>query len=206
MIYWLTHAGGYGMDQGLELISDQEGSVYMTGLFSGVAHFGDQHIESQGKADVFVAKYTGTIDPLWIKRAGGNYLDYGYSISKDSQDALYICGNFQEEAAFGNHIIEGVGGMDMFVAKLSQEDESVPEHSMGAIILSPNPNTGNFEIKLPPVAKNKTLVIYDLKGKMVFHQDIKAYSNTVEILTNLTPGTYVLEITGTSFRQKLLIQ
>ena len=145
------------MDQALDLVTDQNGFSYVTGFFSGEVHFGDLVLESQGKADVFVVKYNWSGESMWVKRAGGNQLDYGYGISMDNNDALYLCGNFQEEDAFGEHVVEGVGGMDMFVAKLLIDGDGIPENLGETILISPNPNDGHFEVIIP--SSNKALTI-----------------------------------------------
>src|SRR5215475_14318515 len=64
-------SGGSGSDAGNAVKTDQLGNQYVTGSFSASAQFGSQTLDSQGGADVFLAKYGPGGHLLWIVQAGG---------------------------------------------------------------------------------------------------------------------------------------
>lgn len=205
-VQYLVKGGGYGMDQAMDLVTDQHGYAYMTGFFSGEVHFGNLVLESFGKSDICIVKYNWAGEALWAKRAGGHFLDYGYGISNDTLGALYVCGNFQEGASFDDHSIEGVGGMDMFIAKLLHTGDFIPEHGGGTLFISPNPNNGRFELAIPKNKNSLTLTIYDMQGKKVMEKQLEGQNENINLSLELPLGTYILTIPENQSSQKLIIQ
>ena len=56
-IVWIRLMGGTGLDRGLDIITDDNDDIIVTGFFSGTATFGTTTLVSSGFTDVFVAKY-----------------------------------------------------------------------------------------------------------------------------------------------------
>ncbi|MBL8000816.1 MAG: hypothetical protein JNL05_02535 [Flavobacteriales bacterium] len=106
--------------------TDDLGNSYAAGSFYGTVTFGAlPPITSVGQSDVFVVKYDNQGVPLWVVRAGGNNFDDAYDLALDGTGGVVITGYFQSAtAAFGTTTLTKVGGMDVFVAKLSATDGS----------------------------------------------------------------------------------
>ena len=206
---WLKNAGGYGMDKAFDLYTDNNGNSFVTGFFSGEAEFGGHVLESEGKADIFIAKYNWAGEVIWAKRAGGEYLDYGYSISNGNPEngILYICGNYQEDATFDDIVLTNWGGVDMFVAKLNHDNDFVNESTNKIINTFPNPSNGTFIINLEESTnKDITIKIYSTDGKLVIEKHISNVKHSTEIKTDLTSGVYNLHIPELSLNSKLIIK
>lgn len=205
---WIRKGGGYGNDQGFDLFTDAGGNSFVTGFFSNIAEFGGQIIESAGKSDVFVAKYNWAGEVQWLKVAGGDFQDYGYGISQGntSDNNLYLCGNYQEEAAFDNIIISNWGAFDMFAAKLNYDGDFVNETNNQTFEISPNPSNGTFEINLDQKYKNITLKVFSTDGKLVMEK--KASGNQYRLLVNtkLDSGIYSLYIPELSSSRKFVVK
>jgi hypothetical protein len=72
-------AGGNGSDAGNAVKTDQAGNQYIAGSFSSNAHFGSQTLSSQGRTDMFLAKYGSGGNLLWVVQAGGVSDDTAYN-------------------------------------------------------------------------------------------------------------------------------
>jgi tRNA A-37 threonylcarbamoyl transferase component Bud32 len=120
-ILWVVHAGGgenFDFGNGIEVASD--GSVYVTGSFSGTANFGSQSITSYGsnwETDIFLAKYDPNGNLQWVVQAGGTNSDYGNGITVDKDGYVYITGVFSGTATFHTTNITSYGYHDIFIAK-----------------------------------------------------------------------------------------
>lgn len=125
-VQWAKRAGGTGVDlpNGIAVSGDD---VYITGYISGIANFntpsapGSNELIPAGSDDIFLAKYDGSGNFQWARRAGGTSSDIGYGVSA-SGSAVYITGyfsttaNFNTPSAPGNQITS-TGGTDIFLAK-----------------------------------------------------------------------------------------
>ena len=68
---WATKMGG-GEGAGSQALAvDASGNLYLAGVFSGTATFGDTSLTSGGGMDIFVAKLDSNGNFLWTKQAGG---------------------------------------------------------------------------------------------------------------------------------------
>ena len=191
---WLKSGGGYGIDQSRDMFTNNNGVSFTTGFFSSNANFGDLLLESVGKSDVFVVAYNYAGEVEWAKRAGGNFLDYAYGICRGAPESgsLYICGNYQEQASFGDHSIEGWGGMDMFVSKLNYDNNSVSENKNSNIFISPNPSKGEFKIHIKNPSAQSKVNIYSMDGRLVFTKDISDIETAIS--TDLPPASYNVQV------------
>ena len=115
-LIWVKQAGGKGFDRGLAVTADRAGNVYATGYFKDEARFDQTRLTSNGGRDIFISKYSPDGEFRWAVKAGGTYWDYGYALTVDNKDRLYVTGFFYENAVFGEHKLEAVNQNDLFVA------------------------------------------------------------------------------------------
>ncbi len=121
---WANHAGGTGItdDKGWGIAVDSSGSVYISGIFSGTAYFGDTELVSLGVNDVYIAKLDTDGNYLWAIRAGGHGKDECYRILVDDNDDIFIAGRFYYTGYFGDFtIIPDYGDCAIFIAKLDTD-------------------------------------------------------------------------------------
>lgn len=122
---WAVGVGGYQTDVARRVISDREGGAYVTGSFSGTAHFGSTTLISQGMDDAFVVKVDERGDVKWAVRGGGELNDCGYGLSTYGTDGVLVTGKFRGNATFGAVSLAAESsaaddeGSDAFIALVS---------------------------------------------------------------------------------------
>jgi hypothetical protein len=119
---WIRTAGGYSGDYAHCLAVDNS-YVYVAGEIEGsgniVRFIGSSiTLTPKGSNDAFVAKYDLNGSLLWAKRGGDVYDDKPQGIAYDKSGNIYICGYFRTKTVFGNTVLYGSGGNDIFIAKL----------------------------------------------------------------------------------------
>jgi hypothetical protein len=115
---WANSAGGSQPDCGYGISCDLSGDIYATGTFRVTSFFGADSLTMNVNNDLYVTKLSSGGDWLWARRAGGNGLDYGYSICTDNTGCSFVTGYFNGTADFGSHIVTSSGGSDIFVSCL----------------------------------------------------------------------------------------
>jgi hypothetical protein len=84
---------------------DGDGNVFVTGIFTGEATFGNTVLTSQGASDLFVAKYVPSTNTwAWARNGGGRGNDAGYGIAV-SGGSVYITGSIQNDIANTNNVV-----------------------------------------------------------------------------------------------------
>ena len=126
-VAWVVTNGGPGVDFGQDIALDKCGYLYVTGLFSGTANFGDTSLTSEGAQDCFVVKYDTSGKLIWAERMGGAADassswptgDRGIGIMADSSGNSYVTGQFNGASIFGTHLLTSMGSQDIFVVKIN---------------------------------------------------------------------------------------
>jgi hypothetical protein len=122
---WSKRSGGDILpDDGLAVARDSLGNTFTTGDFSSTANFGLGDLTSAGSRDAFVVKTLEDGTPLWSKRFGGAYDDFGQGIAVDDSGNVFVTGKFQASADLGGGLTSA-GGYDIFLAKLRGSDGAV---------------------------------------------------------------------------------
>ena len=107
-------------------------------------------------------------------------------------------------SSFQSNGIQLVQGFE--IAKTSDE----PKHVQVTFEVFPNPTSGPITIDLKEgITEAFQLILYDLKGNHVLHQEIESSDRLLELdLTFLTKGIYYLNISSESVNQshKILIK
>lgn len=125
---WVRSAGGSGYDSCRDVVASSDGSIYVTGEFSGSVDFDGPGINGQGGeltsvnySDLFVARYQSNGTLLWVRSADGAD---GYGISAIDDGGVYVTGSFGGSIDFDGPGINGQGGeltsmgsADLFVAR-----------------------------------------------------------------------------------------
>jgi hypothetical protein len=119
---WSKSFGGSGNDWGKSVSVDSSGNVYITGGFNSTTiDFGGgalTNANNNGTSDIFLAKFDSNGNHKWSKVFGGDYHDYGNSVSVDSSGNVYITGMFASSTIdFGGGVLTNAGNNDIFLAK-----------------------------------------------------------------------------------------
>lgn len=114
---WAEQTGGGNQSTGLSISLDPLRNIYITGSFQGPGKFGAAQFNSNGKSDIFIAKYDSTGNWIWTRKAGGPAQDVGYGIAVGENGSSYVTGLFEGPAQFGFKQLKGFGKADIFIAK-----------------------------------------------------------------------------------------
>lgn len=129
--YWMNHAGGPTIDEGMDISLDGAGNSYVTGYFTTLADFGTLSVNSSGLDDVFLAKLGTNGLYQWVVKAGGTGSDRALSIQTDATGNSYITGYFYGSATFGTQTITSAGAQDVFIAKYDSNGNCLWVQSAG---------------------------------------------------------------------------
>ena len=103
-LVWAKRVGGSGADSGQAIATDDQGNIYLTGYFSGVADFdpgpASNYLQSAGDWDIFVLKLNRDGEFQWVRSMGGTGTDSGRGIAVDAQGNVYVTGYFAGTANF----------------------------------------------------------------------------------------------------------
>ena len=101
---WADQFGGDAAEYGQAIATDNAGSVYTFGSFSGTVDFDPgpsvRNIGAKGVQDAFVTKVNSAGSLIWVQTFGGNLEIAPQAIEVDSYGAVYLVGNFTGNADF----------------------------------------------------------------------------------------------------------
>ncbi len=127
-LVWAKGLGGVAQEIGAGVAVDANGSVYITGSFSGTADFdpspGVYNLTSAGTDDAFVSKLDAAGNFLWARQLGGTGVDYASALAADDAGNVYTTGLFDGTADFDpgagvyNLTTAGAGPLETYVSKL----------------------------------------------------------------------------------------
>lgn len=114
---WIQKAGSPGRDEAKAVKCDAAGNVYICGMYSNNALFGTQTFTCPpGYFESFLAKYDTNGNLQWVKKGGGDFDDVAWGLTIDSQNKIYIAGEFIGYGVFGALNVTTAGAADIFVA------------------------------------------------------------------------------------------
>ncbi|HKN54868.1 MAG TPA: SBBP repeat-containing protein, partial [Amycolatopsis sp.] len=110
-------------EEALGVAMDGSGNVIVTGYFKQTVNFGTGPLTAAGTylGDVFVAKYSASGAPLWVKQVGSTGFDKGTAVAVDSASNVLVTGYFNGTVNFGLGTVTSAGGPDAFVVKYTPQ-------------------------------------------------------------------------------------
>jgi hypothetical protein len=114
--HWYTSSGDLVYshnDAGTGVTVDSSNNIYVTGYFSKSL---DGHTNSGG-AEIFLAKYNSSGVKQWTKPLGSSGGDYGYGVTVDSSNYIYVTGS-TGGGLDGN---TNSGSFDVFLVKYNSD-------------------------------------------------------------------------------------
>lgn len=125
-VVWAMQSQSSSYIYGLSIASDHQGAIYVTGYFGESVRFDDISLTSSGYHDVFLVKLDEEGNVLWARRGGGKgelLGDIGRRVSVDLQGNVYLFGEFEGTASFGEFEVSAAGGQDVFLAKYDDQGQ-----------------------------------------------------------------------------------
>ena len=128
---WAKRAGGALCDVGYGIATLSNNSTVVTGVFAGVATFGQDEpnqttMVSAGCHDVFVARYDSDGALEWVKSAGGLSTQSSSNVAALSDNSTVVMGYFANSSTFGagetnEQVLTSTGLMDIFIARYNSD-------------------------------------------------------------------------------------
>jgi hypothetical protein len=130
---WATQGGGQSTDYAKGISVSDDGTVSVTGTFSGEATFGAVALASQGGDDAYVAQLSAQGKWQWVYPLKGSALEDGTDICQGPNETIYVTGSFSTGAEYGLTPLTGKGGIDLYVAQFSKSGRCLDMLSAGSI-------------------------------------------------------------------------
>lgn len=136
-VLWARTAGGSGTEYPTSAAVDDNGDLYVTGLFeSSTIDFGGTVLSSSGGPDLFIVKYNTAGHVVWALDGIGSGNDAGRSIAVDASGNVYVAGTFfSATLQLGSVQLINSSSADMFLVKYN---------SSGDVLWATN-STGDWE-------------------------------------------------------------
>ena len=116
--------GGANVDAVRSVVQDTLGNIIIAGRYYVNTNLGGADLDATGTsptaAEIFIAKYTANGQHIWSKNFGSPVSDgdRDVALATDSNNAIYIAGDFQQSVDFGGGPLTATNGSDMFLVKL----------------------------------------------------------------------------------------
>lgn len=163
-----------GQSLALDISTDRNNNVYLTGFFTDSLQFENYIFDSMGETDAFIAKYNHAGQLAWAKQIGGKGPDMGTGIRKNSRDKILLNGYFSDAVNFDSHVLTSNGNRDIFIASLIEEPSTfiTPSSSIhkNFELRSNYPNPFNPKTRIEFVTQEPmhvTLEIFDINGRFI---------------------------------------
>jgi hypothetical protein len=131
---WAKKGTGGARSQGRAIAAGFDGTIYVTGDFSGTVNFdGIEVVENAASetGDLYVAAYEPGGNVVWVATGGGAYADSGAGVACDAGGNVFVTGSFKRQARFGEVTLSAGALPEIFLAKYDQYGKPVWARSAG---------------------------------------------------------------------------
>ena len=104
-----------------------DGTIVFSAALSGTITIDSKSFTSRGDSDLFVGRFGANGNLIWGKTAGGGFQDYPGQIAIAPDGSIYFAGTLRDGGSFDSIYVEGRGGGDAFIAKLSPGTAPSPQ-------------------------------------------------------------------------------
>ncbi|TNE44760.1 MAG: hypothetical protein EP343_29310 [Deltaproteobacteria bacterium] len=129
---WQWGTQSKGLCTPVDVVTDQQNNIYVTGYFSGVADFGETQLTAEGEEEyIFVAKLDPNGKWLWATYYGSRGSNYGSGLAVDSKGNVYFSGTFAKLSMSNNSSPGWNRKADILIAKLDSNGKWLWTKSVG---------------------------------------------------------------------------
>ncbi len=124
--------GGYRGNNNGDILTDDEGNIYLTGYFKGELKFGRFNLKSKGESrDMFVLKIDKDMNIHWAKSFGGEGTEVGYGVTQTPNGDIIVMGSFDKSFSFGYKYLKAEEMPDVLLARLKPNGDLVWADQVG---------------------------------------------------------------------------
>lgn len=128
-IQWVLPALGLSVN---DISVDASGNGFVGGRYSETGIFGEIVLNSiNATDDAYLARFTPNGEWEWAINMGGFKSDKGRAVAALENGDAYITGTFDSTLILGDFTLEGLGGEDIFLARVSKHGEVLWANAAG---------------------------------------------------------------------------
>lgn len=188
-VIWARKEGGGLSENSYGVTIDNQNNVILTGQFEGNTSIANQNFTSSidpftnlPSFDLFISKYDVNGTPQWVKVGNAKKEDRGMAVAVDSQNNIFLCGQYSDTLQFAGTTINNNGLNVGFVTKLSPSGQVQFFNNLRAGSCVP------YDIKVN--SSDQVVLAGDFLGNMVYSHD----SGTTAITNPFSKRVFVLQI------------
>jgi len=200
---WGISAGSAEHDYSNDVTLDDNGDVYITGIYKDAITFGTTTLTN---SDLFIAKYDSTGNSLWAKASTYNTALAASNSIATFKDRPIIAGDFVAGsgppiAVFDNDTIISNGSLDVFLARVGPPcNEAVTtgieslNYSDAGFEVYPNPFSQELNIRSNEKLRSLDVSMYNSQGQQIIFNQVHNVENFTVPTEQLPAGVYFLNV------------
>jgi len=190
-VLWARGAGGGKLDVANAVTLDNDGNVYIAGMFENYAVFSGTAITDSDRG-IYLASYVANGNFRFVQPAGGVQTDAALAITVYNNKA-FIAGYYLFTCYFGNIGVQMSDNNDLFVAAYNiPEVLSVNELTNENLSVFPNPLLNKLSIQSQETFSS--IALHDVLGKEVFAESVDNLQQKDIDLSHLPSGIYFVYV------------
>ena len=198
-VLWARSAGGGKLDVANAVTLDNDGNVYIAGLFENYAVFNGTAITDSDRG-IYLASYDAIGNFRFVQPAGGVQTDAALAITVHNKKA-YIAGYYLFTCYFGNIGVQMADNNDLFIAAYNiPEVLSVNKLTSENLNVFPNPLLNTLIIQSQETFTN--VALHDVLGKEVFAVSVDNVQQKDIDVSHLTSGIYFVCVQNGAYSVK----
>lgn len=168
-VLWARKEGGNQTENAYKVTVDHQNNVILTGEYQGNSTIGpNTFTSSAGSFDIFIAKYNSGGTPLWSLSGYADYDDKGLAVAVDSQNNIFMTGQFSDTLNFASNNYNNNGFNTGFICKLD------PAGQLQFLYLMKAGYTMPYDIQVNQ--NDEPVVTGDFLGNMNYYDQSGAHS------------------------------
>lgn len=189
-----------GEDLATDAVIDNNNVTSIIGKFSsGSILAGSNTLTPAGGTDMFLIKMNSTGNTVLGVSAGAIFLDDGTSVAVDSNNDIYLTGQYSFNITFGSlPVLSGGFSPTNYIAKLSDALPTGISNFINAqtkhLSVSPNPANQFIQIQGVNFTESVRIKISSMDGKLI--KEELTNQSTISV-SELNTGMYFIELTDT---------
>ena len=122
---WAGQFGGSANDYGRDIVSDDDGNVYITGSFSGEITVASNTLTCIGIRDAIIAMFDNAGNLVWLTQLSSSENESvdAYGICLDDSHNIYVTGYYTGNVTFGTINLTDNAEMNLFYTKLNSSGD-----------------------------------------------------------------------------------
>jgi hypothetical protein len=203
---WVNKIGGSGDDRVLDIATDHQHKVYVTGNFRDTVDFDPDtsstlNLVAQGNYDHYVYQLDTLGSLFWVQQFTGNIISTANRIYVDQQDNVYTVGSFEGTVDFdpslGANNRLAIGQSDAFIQKHAPSPVvaivELNEEMGRNVTVYPNPSNDWVRIDFGEEYSFVEMKIYDTQGRLRQEQKYSTVQ-LIEVPVEEENGVYIIEL------------